>query len=118
MTSADDGGPEKDSKRRLPDAEAVAGEAAERMISRIAENERPPGICLTGGSGPKALYTLLGSPDYRLRDRRGPRSLVHWGRSVLVSADDKRNNMAMAKDLFLNRCAPPGNIHLYADGRS
>jgi 6-phosphogluconolactonase len=94
----------------LPDAEAVATEAAERMISRIAENATRPAICLTGGSGPKALYALLGSSDYRSRiawDR------VHWfiGDERFVSADDKRNNMAMARDLFLNRCAPPGNIH-------
>ncbi|WP_425906199.1 6-phosphogluconolactonase [Nitrobacter sp. TKz-YC02] len=94
----------------LPDAEAVATEAAERMICRIAENASRPTICLTGGSGPKALYALLGSPDYRSRiawDR------VHWfiGDERFVSADDERNNMAMARALFLNRCAPPGNIH-------
>ncbi len=107
MTSADAAG------RRfqvLPDAEAVATEAAEHVIFRIAANAMRPAICLTGGSGPKALYALLGSPGYRSRiawDR------VHWfiGDERFVSADDQRNNMAMARELFLNRCAPPGNIH-------
>jgi 6-phosphogluconolactonase len=94
----------------LPDAQAVATEAAEHLIARIAENQTRPAICLTGGSGPKALYALLGSPDYRSRiawDR------VHWfiGDERFVSADDRRNNMTIAREIFLNRCAPPDNIH-------
>jgi 6-phosphogluconolactonase len=94
----------------LADAQAVATEAAEHLIARIAEGRNRPAICLTGGSGPKALYALLGSPDYRSRiawDR------VHWfiGDERFVSADDPLNNMAMARSIFLNRCAPPENIH-------
>ena len=94
----------------LPDAQAVATEAAAHLIARIAENQIRPAICLTGGSGPKALYELLGSSDYRSHiawDR------VHWfiGDERFVSERDQRNNMAMAKDIFLNRCAPPDNIH-------
>jgi 6-phosphogluconolactonase len=94
----------------LPDAQTVATEAAAHLIARIAENQMRPAICLTGGSGPKALYALLGSPDYRSRiawDR------VHWfiGDERFVSADDPRNNMAVAREIFLNRCAPPDNIH-------
>lgn len=94
----------------LPDAEAVAIEAAERIISLTSEYATRPAICLTGGSGPKALYALLGSPLYRSRIAW---DCVHWfmGDERFVSADDKRNNMAMARELFLNRCAPPGNIH-------
>jgi 6-phosphogluconolactonase len=94
----------------LPDAHAVATEAAAHLIARIAGNQMRPAICLTGGSGPKALYALLGSADYRSRiawDR------VHWfiGDERFVSADDPRNNMAIAREIFLNRCAPPDNIH-------
>ncbi|GAB1715219.1 MAG: 6-phosphogluconolactonase [Nitrobacter sp.] len=94
----------------LADAQAVATEAAEHLIARIAESRIQPAICLTGGSGPKALYALLGSPDYRSRiawDR------VHWfiGDERFVSAGDPRNNMAMARAIFLDRCAPPENIH-------
>lgn len=94
----------------LADAQAVATEAAEHLLARIAEGRSRPAICLTGGSGPKALYALLGSPDYRSRiawDR------VHWfiGDERFVSPDDPRNNMAMARSIFLDRCAPPENIH-------
>lgn len=94
----------------LPDAEAIATEAAERIILRITENATRPAICLTGGSGPKALYALLGSPRYRSRIAW---ERVHWfiGDERFVNASDERNNMTMAREIFLNRCAPPGNIH-------
>jgi len=94
----------------LPDAPAVAVAAAERLISRIAANAGRPAICLTGGSGPKALYALLGRSDYHARI---PWDRVHWfiGDERFVSEDDRRNNMAMARGIFLDRCAPPGNIH-------
>jgi 6-phosphogluconolactonase len=93
----------------LADAQAVATEAANHLIARTEAQIRSA-ICLTGGSGPKALYTLLGSPAWRSRvawDR------VHWfiGDERFVSADDPRNNMAMARSIFLDRCAPPENIH-------
>ncbi|WP_041358273.1 6-phosphogluconolactonase [Nitrobacter hamburgensis] len=107
MTSADA------AERRfqmLPDAQTVAAEAAAHLIARIAGNQTRPAICLTGGSGPKALYALLGNSGYRSRiawDR------VHWfiGDERFVSADDPRNNMAAAREIFLDRCAPPDNIH-------
>jgi 6-phosphogluconolactonase len=94
----------------LPDAQAVATEAAAHLIARIAENQIRPAICLTGGSGPKALYALLGSSNYRSRiawDR------VHWfiGDERFVSEHDQLNNMATAKAIFLDRCAPQDNIH-------
>jgi 6-phosphogluconolactonase len=94
----------------LPDAQAVAAAAAARLISRIEANNGRPAICLTGGSGPKALYTLLGSSDYH---GRIPWDRVHWfiGDERFVSDNDPRNNMTMARQIFLDRCAPPANIH-------
>jgi 6-phosphogluconolactonase len=94
----------------LPDAKAVAAEAAARLISRIEANQRRPAVCLTGGSGPKALYALLGSSDYHARI---PWDRVHWfiGDERFVSEADERNNMAAAKDIFLSHCAPAENIH-------
>ncbi|MBS0528989.1 MAG: 6-phosphogluconolactonase [Proteobacteria bacterium] len=94
----------------LPDAKAVAAEAAARLISRIEANLRRPAICLTGGSGPKALYALLGSSGYHARI---PWDRVHWfiGDERFVNEKDERNNMAVAKDIFLSRCAPAENIH-------
>ena len=94
----------------LSDAQTVAREAAAHLISRIEANKGRPAICLTGGSGPKPLYTLLGSSDYHARI---PWDRVHWfiGDERFVSEDDPRNNMAMARKIFLDRCAPPANIH-------
>jgi 6-phosphogluconolactonase len=94
----------------LPDAQAVAHEAAAHLMSRIDANNGRPAICLTGGSGPKALYALLGSSDYHARI---PWDRVHWfiGDERFVSDNDPRNNMAMARQIFLDRCAPPTNIH-------
>ena len=93
----------------LADAQAVATEAANHLIARTKAQIRPA-ICLTGGSGPKALYALLGSPSWRSRI---PWDRVHWfiGDERFVSAGDPLNNMAMAKSIFLDRCAPPENIH-------
>jgi 6-phosphogluconolactonase len=94
----------------LPDAQTAAREAAAHLISRIEANKGRPAICLTGGSGPKPLYTLLGSSDYHARI---PWDRVHWfiGDERFVSEDDPRNNMAMARQIFLDRCAPPANVH-------
>ncbi|MBN9007946.1 MAG: 6-phosphogluconolactonase [Rhizobiales bacterium] len=94
----------------LSDAQTVAREAAAHLISRIEANKGRPAICLTGGSGPKPLYTLLGSSDYHARI---PWDRVHWfiGDERFVSEDDPRNNMAMARRIFLDRCAPPANVH-------
>lgn len=102
----------------LSDAQTVAREAAAHLISRIEANKGRPAICLTGGSGPKPLYTLLGSSDYHARI---PWDRVHWfiGDERFVSEDDPRNNMAMARRIFLDRCVPPANVHpVPTDGAS
>jgi 6-phosphogluconolactonase len=93
----------------LDDAEALARTAAERLLARIAENDRIA-ICLTGGSGPTRLYELLATDEYRARI---PWARVHWfiGDERFVPASDPRNNMAAASRLFLNSCAPVQNIH-------
>ncbi|MES1147804.1 MAG: 6-phosphogluconolactonase, partial [Bradyrhizobium guangdongense] len=48
-----------------PDADALANIAAVRVMARINDNPGRIAICLTGGSGPKLLYRLLGSDAYR-----------------------------------------------------
>ena len=67
-------------------------------------------ICLTGGSSPKRLYQLLATDAYRSRI---PWDRVHWfiGDDRFVAADDPLNNMAMARRLFLDACAPADTIH-------
>lgn len=95
---------------RMPDADALAQAAAERLIARLEANSDRAAICLTGGSSPERLYRLLATAPYR---NRIPWRRVHWfmGDERFVPPGDSRNNMAMARRLFLDTCAPPGNVH-------
>lgn len=92
------------------DAEALAREAVERVMARIAANPSRIAICLTGGSSPKKLYQLLGSDAWR---DKIPWDRVHWfvGDERFVPEGDPLNNMAVARATFLDRNAPAGHIH-------
>jgi len=92
------------------DATALAETAAERVLARIAANEERIAICLTGGSSPKRLYALLGQEPYRSRI---PWQRVHWfiGDERFVPPGDALHNMTMARQAFLDQCAPAANIH-------
>lgn len=100
-------------QRRLiavSDAAALAQTAAQRLVVRIEANAGRIAICLTGGSTPKRLYALLATKTYR---DRIPWQRVHWfiGDERFVAPDDPLHNMAMARGIFLDRCAPAANIH-------
>jgi 6-phosphogluconolactonase len=94
----------------VADAAQLAETAAQRLIARIAANENRVAVCLTGGSSPKKLYELLTSEPYQTRI---PWDRVHWfiGDERFVPASSSLNNMRMARQAFLNRCAPLVNIH-------
>jgi 6-phosphogluconolactonase len=94
----------------VSDSVALAKAAADRMVARIASNPGRAAICLTGGSSPKQLYQLLASEPYRSRI---PWDRVHWfiGDERFVPPTDPLNNMAMARRIFLDACAPADNIH-------
>ena len=79
-------------------------------MARVTANAGRIAICLTGGSSPKQLYALLATDAYR---DRIPWQRVHWfiGDERFVPKADPRNNMAMARQTFLDACAPPANIH-------
>jgi 6-phosphogluconolactonase len=96
--------------RSVADPAAMAKAAAERVIARMSENPGRIAICLTGGSSPKQLYQLLGTDAYRDRIAW---ERVHWfiGDERFVPADDPLNNMAVAREIFLDQCAPASNIH-------
>lgn len=95
---------------RMPDADALAQAAAERLIARIETNGDRAAVCLTGGSSPERLYRLLATEPYR---NRIPWRRVHWfmGDERFVPPEDSRSNMAMARRFFLDTCAPPENVH-------
>jgi 6-phosphogluconolactonase len=94
----------------VADPVALAKAAAERLLARIASNSDRVAICLTGGSSPKQLYELLANEPYR---GQIPWDRVHWfiGDERFVPATDSLNNMRMARQAFLNGCAPLVNIH-------
>ena len=77
----------------LPDADAVARAAAERLVALCgsAPNERIA-VCLSGGSTPKRLYALLAGPDY---GRTLPWARLHWffGDDRMVAWDDAASNV-------------------------
>lgn len=94
----------------VTDPAAQAQAAAERVITRIDANSGRVAICLSGGSSPKQLFELLATDAYRSRI---PWDRVHWfiGDERFVPADDNRNNMRMARQAFLDKCAPAANVH-------
>jgi 6-phosphogluconolactonase len=94
----------------VADPAALATTAADRLMTRLEANSGRIAICLAGGSSPKRLYQLLATPAYR---HRIPWDRVHWfiGDERFVPADDPLNNMAMARKVFLDECAPHSNIH-------
>ncbi len=102
----------------VPDPNALAETAAERLVRRIGANGGRIAICLSGGSSPKRLYALLASASYR---NRIPWYRMHWfiGDERFVASGDPLHNMSMARQVFLDQCAPPANIHPIAtDGAS
>ncbi len=94
----------------VSDSAALAKTAADRIVARIAANAGRIAICLTGGSSPQQLYRLLATDGYPTRI---PWQRVHWfiGDERFVRADDPLNNMGTARRIFLDRLAPPANIH-------
>jgi 6-phosphogluconolactonase len=100
----------------LPDAEAVAREAAERLIVACneaggAEGSAPIAICLSGGSTPKRLYALLAGPDFAARV---PWTRIHWffGDDRVVPWDDARSNVRMVREAFGHGSQiPPTHLH-------
>ncbi len=95
---------------RVADVTALAQAAANRILARMDANSGRIAICLSGGSTPARLYRLLATDAYRSRI---PWERVHWfiGDERFVAASDQRNNMAMARNIFLNGVAPHSNIH-------
>jgi len=88
----------------------MAKAAADRIVARIIANSQRVAICLAGGSSPKQLFELLATDAYRSKI---PWDRVHWfiGDERFVPADNPFNNMSMARNAFLDQCAPSANVH-------
>ena len=98
----------------LPDAEALAREAARRFqrlaIQAVAERGRFS-AALSGGSTPGALYRLLAGEPH---GEQIPWERVHlfWGDERCVPPDDPGSNYRLAHEMLISRVPiPPGNVH-------
>jgi 6-phosphogluconolactonase len=96
------------------DADELARKAAEQFIARAGEAIARSGrfaVALSGGSTPKALYSLLASPDFR---DRIDWSRVHlfWGDERCVPPEHPDSNFGMVREALLKKIQIPNkNTH-------
>jgi 6-phosphogluconolactonase len=95
----------------LPDPAALARHVAEWMTSAALAATGTFRVSLSGGSTPKALYTLLASDDFR---GRFPWTRVswYWGDERFVPYDHPESNYRMSREAMLAKAAVPReNVH-------
>jgi len=96
------------------DVDELNRKAAERFITLAADAISRSGrftVALSGGSTPKALYSLLASPAYR---ERIDWSRIHlfWGDERCVPPDHPESNFRMVQESLLSRIQIPSeNVH-------
>ncbi len=101
--------------------EALSISAANFIISIAKKSIKARGkftIALSGGSTPKALFTLLATQEYASQiDWKN--TYVFWSDERTVPLDDEENNAKMAIDSLLSKVAiPKKNIYRIASNLS
>jgi 6-phosphogluconolactonase len=100
--------------RVYPDAASLARAAAEHFVTLATEAIAANGqflVALSGGSTPRATYTLLADDEFVTRVD-WPRVHVFWGDERCVPPDHPDSNYRMAYEALLDRIAIPAeNIH-------
>lgn len=93
----------------LPDADAVARAAAERLVAVARTKQDRVGICLSGGSTPKLLYRRLAGPDFR---DSLPWERLHWffGDERVGDGPEAGSNRRLAEEAF-GDLVPEGRLH-------
>ncbi len=93
----------------LPDPDAVARAAAERLVAVAGAKAGRVGICLSGGSTPKLLYRLLAGPEFR---DRLPWGRLHWffGDERVGDGPEAGSNRRLAEEAF-GDLVPDGHLH-------
>lgn len=101
----------------LPDATRLAHHVAEWITAAALATTGPFRVSLSGGSTPKALYTLLASDGFRGRFP-WKRVFWYWGDERFVPHDHPESNYRMTREAMLAKApVPPENIHpVPADG--
>jgi 6-phosphogluconolactonase len=98
----------------VPNAEALAREAARRFALRATEAIETRGrfsVVLSGGSTPGGLYRLLAGQPYR---DQIPWQTVHlfWGDERCVPPQDPGSNYLLAEEALIAHVPiPPENVH-------
>ncbi len=97
---------------RDPDEVSLrAAELFARLADEAVSSTGRFAVALSGGSTPRALYTLLAGDPFRSRI---PWSKVHlfWGDERCVPPDHPESNYRMVRETLLNRVPLPGeNVH-------
>jgi 6-phosphogluconolactonase len=96
------------------DDRALAERAAERFVLLAQDAVRTRGsalICLTGGTTPKQMYTLLATESWQKRVS-WERVHVYWTDERHVPPDHQDSNYGMAWDALVMRVPiPPSHVH-------
>jgi 6-phosphogluconolactonase len=98
----------------MRDLPGVARETADRIVEQAGKMIALQGkfsLALSGGSTPKALYSLLSGDDYR--DKIDWASVhLYFGDERCVPPDSAESNYRMARETLLDRAPiPPANVH-------
>src|SRR5262245_51237948 len=95
----------------LPDPQALARRVAEWMTAAARATYGPFRVSLSGGSTPKALYSLLASNAFTDRFP-WPRVHWYWGDERFVPQDHPESNYRMTREAMLSKATvPPENVH-------
>ncbi len=93
------------------DAEALARDTADWIVERALTSTGRFTLCLSGGSTPKALYTLLAQPPYRERIS-WDRVHLFWGDERFVPPEHPDSNFRMANEAMIAHVPiPANNVH-------
>ena len=87
----------------FPDLDALSRRAADFFVKAAGEAVASHGrftVALSGGSTPKSLYSLLGSPDYIGRVE-WEKADIFWGDERCVPPSDWQSNFHMAEQTLL-----------------
>ena len=94
----------------FPDPAALAHHVAEWITQAALAARGPFRVCLSGGSTPKALYTLLAADEFKARFP-WPRVFWYWGDERFVPYDHPDSNYRMTREAMLSKApVPPENI--------
>jgi 6-phosphogluconolactonase len=102
------------------DISELSRQSAERFSQLVNQSVQASGRftgALSGGSTPKHLYSLLGSPGYKERIAWN-RVHLFWGDERCVPPDHAESNYGMARESLLSKInIPAENIHRMAGER-